>query len=99
MERRRGGARGEEQDSHYRPGLRCLLLAPASSAGAASRFGAEGGERNSEEAWPQDLDPRSGQNTLRSLSPSHPEGEEGPQHPRPPSLCARIAGPAAARWR
>lgn len=44
VEKRREGNGGEEQDSHYRPGLRCLLLAPASSTGAASRFGAGGRE-------------------------------------------------------
>lgn len=56
----------------------------ASSTGCASRFRVWEGKRARG-------NPIGG---AENIHPSHPEGsEQRPQHPRPPSLCPRIAGP------
>lgn len=75
MERRREGERGGGTGQP----LPSRITLPAARPSLVRRRRVSvrrRGERDSEEAWPQDLDPRSRQNILRFLRPSHPEGED-----------------------
>lgn len=92
QERRAGwglsGERGqeEEQDSHYHSGLRCLVFCPSLIRRlCASVLVWRKRACRSPVACAEIT-------CLSSFSPGG-EGEQRPQHPRPPSLCARIPGP------